>query len=667
MSLLDLNLPPSDSGVSPATAAIKLLKFGYTPIPTLPGKKFSPVTWNAWSADLDEAKIQQYYASHPDHEVACLTNDELIVFDADSEASLQALQSIEQKHGIRPMLIVKTPRGFHHHFRRAGAIATQDAHDSTQHPDRIDIRTGRSMIVMPPSGGRSVLMCEATCLEDLSIATQEFIDDIFIHNGRQAPSAVIDEPDEETRSYRRITLAQLAKLVHLLDADMGYQDWLNVGMAVFHETGGSSEGLSLFDNWSSGSKKYGGTKEIEVKWNSFKGHCSNPITVGTLVMLAKRYASETEVHSALADDFEPCAYEVVEPQKLASPSKAVSTTATPFLRFSLTGKLEEIEKNVANSVYVLNGIALLGETTVIYAPPNSGKTLITLALLADGIKKGRIDPDQVYYLNMDDSARGLAEKATIAEEFGFHMVAQRYLGFTIEQFEDLIIECLEQKCARGMIVILDTLKKFADLMSKTESSQFGSLCREFAQQGGTIIALAHTNKNRSANGTLVPGGTSDVIDDVDCSYVIDTLPSDSSGTAIVEFANIKCRGIVTEKMKIRYARSSTTISYRDMFDSVETLDEETAAKIEVKAQRQLDEQIIAVISFALSEKAKNKGELIKAAVQDTGESRGRVIEVIERYTGTNPKQHIWQLSKQARGAHVFRLLNSEPGEDIVAI
>ncbi len=667
MSLLDLNLPPSDSSISSSAAAILWLKFGFTPIPTLPGKKYASVFWNAWLAGLDETKIQQHYASHPDHEVACLTNDDLIVFDADSEASLQALESIEKKHGIRPMLIVKTPRGFHHHFRRAGAIATQDAHDSAQHPERIDIRTGRSMIVMPPSGGRSILLCEATCLEDLSIATQEFIDDIFIHNGRQAPSAVIDEPDEERRSYSRIPLAQIAKLVHLLDADMGYQDWLNVGMALFHETGGSSEGLSLFDSWSSGGKKYGGTKEIEVKWKSFKGNCSNPITIGTLVMLAKRRASETEVHSALADDFEPCAYEVVEPQKLASHYKAIATTATPFLRFSLKGMHEEIRKNLGDQVYVLEGIALLGQTTAIYAPPNSGKTLITLALLKDSINKGRIDPSMVYYINVDDNAHGLTERLKVADEIGIHMLSDGYLGFNTSMLFDLITDAIAQKCTVGMVLILDTMKKFTNLMDKAQCSEFSHLCTQFALQGGTVIALAHTNKNRGAGGALIPAGTSDIVDDFQCVYVIDKIPSTSADTVAVDISYLKGRGGVVQSLQIRYKKVDSQSAYDEMVNSVEIISEEMAAELKHQASRRQDAEVIDEVMRCIRNGNDKKMEIVKEVMAATGETRKAVLHVLDHYLGTNPKRHLWAIETQAHGAKKFSLLDSEPGEDIVAI
>ncbi len=322
---------------------------------------------------------------------------------------------------------------------------------------------------------------------------------------------------------------------------------------------------------------------------------------------------------------------------------------------------------MTEAVFVLEGIALLGETTVIYAPPNSGKTLITLAQLKGSIEKGRIDPYRVYYLNMDDSARGLEEKFAIAEDSDFHLVVPGYLGFTTDQFLDLIFECIEKKCARGTVLILDTLKKLTNLMDKAQSSQFGNLCRQFTLQGGTIIALAHTNKNRGANGALVPGGTSDIIDDVDCAFVIDKLPAISADKTIVEFENIKRRGSVSQTVKFSFQNPSGATTYRALFDSVEMLSDEMAAEIERTTQRHGDAPIIAAIAESIRNGAENKTDLLKEVGSSTGASRDAVARVLGRYCGSDPKLHLWEAETKARGAKVYSLLADDPELSITSI
>ncbi len=108
MYLTDLTLAAPDSDRSPNTAAIRLLKFAPSPIPTLPRANHSPVTWNAWSANLGAANVHQHAALHPDHEVIYLTNDDLIILDTDLATSLPTLDAIEPRHGLRPIPTVNT-------------------------------------------------------------------------------------------------------------------------------------------------------------------------------------------------------------------------------------------------------------------------------------------------------------------------------------------------------------------------------------------------------------------------------------------------------------------------------------------------------------------------------------------------------------------------------
>ena len=62
-------------------------------------------------------------------------------------------------------------------------------------------------------------------------------------------------------------------------------------------------------------------------------------------------------------------------------------------------------------------------------------------------------------------------------------------------------------------------------MDKKLSSKFGRMMREFVSKGGTIIMLAHTNKNRYSNGKVIFSGTSDIVDDVDVVLLV--VPVDS--------------------------------------------------------------------------------------------------------------------------------------------
>lgn len=142
---------------------------------------------------------------------------------------------------------------------------------------------------------------------DLTEADQVFIDAIFAHNMRQPPrppgtlNATCANPKIGNLRLLRSVLA-------LLDADFGYDDWLRVAAGVFNETGGSAEGLELFDSWSSGGIKYKGPCEIRSKWNSFHLDHPRPVTMATLrrMVEAKGY-DWLEVCAAAEDGFDDIA------------------------------------------------------------------------------------------------------------------------------------------------------------------------------------------------------------------------------------------------------------------------------------------------------------------------------------------------------------------------
>jgi len=197
----------------------------------------------------------------------------------------------------------------------------------------------------------------------------------------------------------------------------------------------------------------------------------------------------------MTEPFEVCGYVVVEPN---GNTALGHVNDHPLARFSLRGLHSELVKQAEETTPLLGQIALKGQATVIYAAPNTGKTLLTLHLLSDAIQRGRVNPAHVYYLNLDDTFNGLLEKLKIAERLGFNMLSEGFGGaerFKVRAFFDVMREVIRMGRSRDTVMVLDTLKRFTNLIDKTTSSQFTALMREFVMNGGTLIALAHTNKH----------------------------------------------------------------------------------------------------------------------------------------------------------------------------
>lgn len=289
------------------SAAMYWDAFGFTVIPIAPRSKVTAVKWDKWQLDLTPKNIYTHWKTNPTHELGCIVGDDLIVFDADSPESIAALTNFEGRFRLTPQLVVKTTKGIHHYFRRAaGTIAKSDSHCSKKYPNRLDIKTGKALIILPPSTGKSLEIHSTESKGQLSVATQEFINAIYEHNGRQSPSLPPVVPPRVSAIADSSKLHKLTRLLNCIDPDCGYEDWIRAGMAIYYETAGSDDGLALFNLWSSQGDKYEDFVEIERKWQSFRPDHPTPITIGTLIMMARDSGADTD--AILHDD----AFEVIE-------------------------------------------------------------------------------------------------------------------------------------------------------------------------------------------------------------------------------------------------------------------------------------------------------------------------------------------------------------------
>lgn len=324
-------------------------------------------------------------------------------------------------------------------------------------------------------------------------------------------------------------------------------------------------------------------------------------------------------------------------------------------RFSLRGKRAEIEKRTVASVPLLDNLVYQGNFCVVYAQPNTGKTLITLSLIINAIENGKVKPSNIYYLNLDDTGSGLLTKLNFAEEYGFHMLAEGEAGFRAIMFQEIIKEMLRNDQCLGRVIILDTLKKIIDVMDKAKVRDFTSLIRSFVQKGGTLVALAHTNKRSDSNGKIVYGGVSDVLDDCDCAYIAATAEHPEAGYKMVVFENIKRRGDVDLKAAFQYSCQSG-ISYDELVTSVEKVRSEQLDQFVVQAAQKTDAEVITAISECIKNGINTKMKLVKAVTQAAGISKRAAIKVIEKYTGTEADKHFWHFKMRGHGAQEFELI-----------
>ena len=258
------------------------------------------------------------------------------------------------------------------------------------------------------------------------------------------------------------------------------------------------------------------------------------------------------------------------------------------------------------------------------------------------------------YINVDDDLSGVIQKNSYAEEYGFNMLAEGHRNFTASSFLELMADMTANNQANGVIIVLDTLKKFANLMDKVNSSKLTKVIRGFIMKGGSVIALAHANKRPDVDGKPIFTGTTDILDDFDCAYRMYPIDGEPD-LKTIEFENIKRRGDVPSVVAYSYSDESG-ISYTERFLTVQQVDDAQLNAFKLTAELKSDTEIINVVTTCITEGINTKTKLAFAVSERAGIGQGKAIKFIDKYTGEDTAIHKWAYSVGQKGAKSFTVL-----------
>ena len=334
--------------------------------------------------------------------------------------------------------------------------------------------------------------------------------------------------------------------------------------------------------------------------------------------------------------------------------------------FVLNGLSTEMEKQMLEDKFILGRLAILGQMTVIYAAPNTGKTLLTIWGLIEKIKTGEINAKNIYYINADDNFKGLTQKLKLAEQYGFNMLAPGHAmpGKPVLKAGDMsriFDSMIKAGATKGRILVLDTYKKFSSLMDKERGSGFNQTVRNFVSHSGSAILLAHVNKYRDAEKKVIYAGTTDLKEDADCSYTLDTISEDSaSGTRTVKFENIKNRGDVDMEAIYQYDFRPET-PYFTKLKSIAEVNEAELKKIEkrIKLDERFKRNLRAIEAIAETLKSgicEGKVAIVKETVERSELNKKYIETALVQHTGTRVREfQFWKLTIGERGTQIYEL------------
>jgi RecA-family ATPase len=298
----------------------------------------------------------------------------------------------------------------------------------------------------------------------------------------------VSEPKPDEDKIRAIT----EMLLHVSSEDR--DTWLRGGMAVHYEFAGSKIGLDIFDNWSKKATSYKDRKDIEYTWNSFKNNAENPVTIGTLIKMA-REGGWTECFFDMFDDFAS-----------ESDTKKGRFTLIQANTFAKQTSVKWVIKNVLPEV----GLAM------VYGESGCGKTffiLDTCLAIARGINwNGHVikAAHKVVYIAAE-GVLGISTRMKAYAEFNgvklsdlpFYIITDS-LNLQTNDDKPLIESILAQGGAD--VVVIDTLAQVTPGANENSGEHMGAVlkrCQNLMVQLDCLVILIHhsgKDTNRGSRG-----------------------------------------------------------------------------------------------------------------------------------------------------------------------
>lgn len=281
-------------------------------------------------------------------------------------------------------------------------------------------------------------------------------------------------------------------------------------------------------------------------------------------------------------------------------------------------------KEMKETRLIGSGLAAWQHVGAWCAPANGGKTTIARSFAAEVASEFI-----VLFFQEDASAGDIPALHEHAKRHGYQLLNSTLSGATPEDQIKVLRGFVKEKARlERFVFIIDTLKKYSDLMSKGSAKAFLNLMRQLTQLGATVILLGHTNKHKGADGKLIFEGVGDVRNDVDELIYIEATPKDAVGIVTLTMKPDKVRCAIREST---FQLDTRTMDLRRLDHVVDV-----AALNEAARQRQEDDEVIAVVLRILRPGGMPHTALLDRVVKETGKSRTASQRVVDRYLSDDP-------------------------------
>ena len=332
-------------------------------------------------------------------------------------------------------------------------------------------------------------------------------------------------------------------------------------------------------------------------------------------------------------------------EQLLQEQKVIAIKPDPFKGLLSMEVTEEITKNISAAKLAYAPIIAQSQMSAFCARAGAGKSTFMVYVASEMAKDGY----RVIYINADAGASDIKDYYYHASEHGYTLINPDLTNGTADK---VIHELRQIALAEGdlskTVIVLDTLKKFGDLMNKTKSKQFNSLLRTLTTKGITVICLAHTNKYNDSDGKPIFEGTADLRNDFDA--LIYLIPvSNPDGSITVSTKIDKSRANIHEMSFTINAHREVTV----LPNYINTL-----AISEYQKNLADDQAAIKFILEQISPISKTATELRAVAIlKDIRYSRTRIETVLKRYCAGSSPDPQWTASPASTNGFKYGVID----------
>lgn len=289
-----------------------------------------------------------------------------------------------------------------------------------------------------------------------------------------------------------LTPDQLQEALDVLPTDLDYDTWLQVGMAIHHETGG--EGFDIWDAWSARSPKYTTREYGAARWNSFGKGGGPTVTARTLIKMANDNGAHIDLRASVASaaDFDDAVEAAQTPG--SSPGRFQVLPADAFAG----GQPPE---------WIIKGVVPKAELMVLFGESGSGKSFIALDMgmaIARGVPwRGlRVKPGRVVYVAAEGAggfrnrvkAYAMEHQVDLASvPFGVVHAAPNLLSIKRGKVESDTVE-LARAIGKADVVVVDTFAQTTPGANENSAEDMGlalAHCKVIHRATGALVLLVH--------------------------------------------------------------------------------------------------------------------------------------------------------------------------------